>query len=149
MKARTRVGFWLLAVVILNACSALPTNTRTGKVHDIMITEDDVQPRDIEVVIGDEVRFRNEKRQRAFVYFFKDFTDELSCQRGFSLFWGTEEQAKIAAGESASLCFARSGTVGYSVQSEITDFGGIGGTPGEITVPPSKSGAIIVKEGKP
>ena len=142
----TRVSVVLVAVAILmSACSRLPTSTRTGKVYDIIITEREVEPRDLVVGLGDEVRFRNEGIKPSYVFFFRDFVDELSCQRGFTLFWGTEEEAKIRPGESASLCFNRPGTVAYRVQWEPTAFGGIGGTPGEVDIPPAISGAIIVK----
>jgi len=153
MSISGRTGVLLVAAaVLISACSlfnTLPANTRTGKTYDIVITEEGAQPRDLVVEIGDEVRFRNERIKPAYVFFFRDFNDELSCQRGFTLFWGTEEEAKIAPGESASLCFNRPGTVGYKVQFEVTDFGGIGGTPGEITVPPGYPGAIIVKSVTP
>lgn len=147
MTAKTGFGALLLAGLLMgSACTTLPTNTRTGKIYDIMITEEDIRPLDLVVEIGDEVRFRNERLKPAFVFFFRDFTDELSCQRGFTLFWGTEEEAKIESAESASLCFGRPGTVGYTVRFDVTYFGGIGGTPGEINLPPGRSGAIIVKE---
>jgi hypothetical protein len=133
---------WMLS---LTACGTLPTGTQSGKVYEIRITEEDIQPLDIVVGIGDEVRFRNERFKPAFVFFFRDYRDELSCQRGFTLFWGTEEEARIQSGDSASLCFARAGTVGYTVRFDVTTFGGIGGTPGEVNLPPGRSGAIIVK----
>mgnify|MGYP001590939932 CR=1 FL=1 len=146
MTAKTGFGALLLAGLLMgSACTTLPTNTRTGKIYDILITEEDIRPLDLVVEIGDEVRFRNERLKPAFVFFFRDFTDELSCQRGFTLFWGTEEEAVIESAGSASLCFGRPGTVGYTVRFDITHFGGIGGTPGDITVPPGRSGAIIVK----
>ena len=135
----------LAALCAVTACATLPPNTRTGKIYDILITEDEIQPVDLVVGIGDEVRFRNEGFRPIYVFFFRDFLDELSCQRGFALFWGTEEEAKIEPAESASLCFARPGEVGFTVQSDVTRFGGIGGTPGEITVPSARSGAIVVK----
>jgi len=149
MTATVKLGATLLVGMLsVSACGTLPTATRTGKVYDILISEEEIKPLDIEVEIGDEVRFRNERLKPAFVFFFRDFTDELSCQRGFTLFWGTEEEAVIESAGSASLCFGRPGTVGYTVRFDITHFGGIGGTPGDITVPPGRSGAIIVKEAK-
>lgn len=135
----------LAGMLSVSACSTLPTGTRTGKVYDILISEEDIQPLDIVVEIGDEVRFRNQRLKPVFVFFFRDFSDEVSCQRGFTLFWGTEEEAKIESAESASLCFGRPGTIGYTVRFDVTSFGGIGGTPGEINLPPGRSGAIIVK----
>lgn len=149
MSIRGSIGALFITIgLLIGGCSVfkmMPTNTRTGKVYDILITEAGIEPRDPVIGMGDEVRFRNERTKPSYVFFFRDFIDELSCQRGFTLFWGTEEEAKIPPGESASLCFNRPGTVGYKVQFETTDFGGIGGSPGEITIPTGYHGAIIVK----
>ena len=149
MTINTRRGVVLVSLAILvGACSIvspLPTNTRTGKVYDILIKEEGLQPVDLVLGIGDEVRFRNERIKPSYVFFFRDFVDELSCEKGFKMFWGNEEGAKVAPRESASLCFNRTGTVGFRVQFEPMGFGGIGGTPGEIEVPPSLAGAIVVK----
>lgn len=149
MRINGRLGILAVSVAaLINACSAitpLPKDTRSGKVYDLLIKEEGMQPIDVVVGIGDEVRFRNERRKPSYVFFFRDFVDELSCERGFKAFWGNEEGAKIAPGESASLCFNRTGTVGYRVQFEAMAFGGIGGTPGEIEVPPALAGAIVVK----
>jgi plastocyanin len=146
MTGRKKWGAALLAgMVSLSACGTLPTGTQSGKVYEVRISEEAIQPLDIMVGLGDEVRFRNERLKPVFVFFFRDFRDELSCQRGFTLFWGTEEEAKIESGDSASLCFARAGTVGYTVRFDVATFGGIGGTPGETNLPPGRSGAIIVK----
>lgn len=146
MTGRKKWGAAMLAgMVSLCACGTLPTGTQSGKVYEIHITEEDIQPLDITVELGDEVRFRNDRFKPVYVFFFRDFRDELSCQRGFTLFWGTEEEAKIQSGDSASLCFARSGTVGYTVRFDVTTIGGIGGTSGGINMPPGRSGAIIVK----
>jgi plastocyanin len=148
MNVQGRMSVLLVfAPVLIAACSAvqLPPNTRTGKVADIVITEAGTAPLDVEVSMGDEVRFRNERTKTSYVFFFRDFRDELSCEQGFKPYWGTEEGAKIAPGDSASLCFNRSGTIGYRVQFDYTSFGGIGGTPGEISVPSGQHGAIVVK----
>jgi hypothetical protein len=148
MTGMVKWGAILLAGMLsVSACSTLPTGTRTGKVYDILISDEDIQPIDLMVEIGDEVRFRNHRLKPVYVFFFRDYRDEVSCQRGFTLFWGTEEEAKIESAESASLCFGRPGTVGYTVRFDVTYFGGIGGTPGETNLPPGRSGAIIVKEG--
>jgi len=149
MAINGRMIVLLVTVLLISACSELgilPTSSRSGKVYEILIMEEGPQPVDLVVGIGDEVRFRNERTKPSYVLFFRDFRDEMACERGFKMLWGTEEQAKIEPGDSASLCFNRTGTVGYKVQFDYTDFGGIGGTPGEINVPPGHPGAIIVKE---
>jgi plastocyanin len=151
MAAKIRARMVLLAALLASgACATLPAGTLTGKVYDIRITDEEVLPLDVVVEVGDEVRFHNERISPTYVSFFRDSRDELACKRGFTFSWGLQEAAKIESSESASLCFTRPGEVGYSVQFEVTNFGGIGGSPGEISVPPGRSGAIIVKgSGKP
>jgi plastocyanin len=132
-------------LVLGTGCQTLPTGTQTGKVHDILITEAGPEPRDVAVQIGDEIRFVNERRFPSYVTFFQDYRDELACRRGFKYVWGTEEGSQIAPGESASVCFSRTVTVGYKVQFEPTKIGGVIGSPGDIIVPPGYPGAIIVE----
>jgi plastocyanin len=99
----------------------------------------------VTVQVGDEIRFVNERRLPSYVSFFQDYHDELACRRGFKFMWGKEEGSQIAPGESASVCFSRSGTVGYKVQFESTKIGGVIGSPGDIIVPAGYPGAIIVE----
>jgi plastocyanin len=124
-------------------CATLPTASRTGAVHEITIT-DVLSPQDLEVEPGDEVRWVNRRPDPVWIYFTEHASRELSCKRGFSYFSGPEERAKIKPNESASLCFTRPETVGFSVQVAPAVEGGA--TLGALSEPPSVPGAIIVKQ---
>jgi len=116
-------GLVVTLLCLATACAALPTTSRTGKVHEITIAEE-ISPRDLEVQPGDEVQWVNRRGAPVWVYFFRDSPDELSCQRGFSYYYGTEEVAKVEPNQSVSLCFAGVGAVEYLVQRQPTIHGG-------------------------
>jgi len=77
------------------------------------------------------------------VYFYRDFPGELSCQRGFSYYYGTEEFAKIEPSQSASLCFSGAGAVEYLVQRQPTDQGGF--DLGGINMTGAMPGVVLVR----
>ncbi len=133
----------LAALLLAEGCSSLPTGTLTGKVHEVLIQEGEITPRDVKVRPGDEVRFVNLRLKPVWVFFFRDTPDELACQRGFSYFWGTEESAKIRPNESASLCFSKPAPVGFSVQMEQTFRGG--DELGALKISGAIPGAIVVE----
>lgn len=134
-------GCWLAA-----ACAGLPATSRSGAVHDILITEDRVSPQDLIVHIGDEVRWVNRRLSPVWVYFFRDSLDEVSCARGFSLFWGNEEEAVLEPGQSVSVCFAKEDAISYTVQSEQTVMrGSTAGEGGSFKIPKGLHAAVIVE----
>src|SRR5690242_12785490 len=112
-----RMSTMAIAMLASTACVTLPTDSRSGRTAVVHITEDDIAPRDVTVQPGDEVQFLNSGSASAWIYFSRDRLNELSCQRGFSFFWGVEEVAKLTPGESASVCFSTPGEYGYAVQS--------------------------------
>ncbi len=124
-------------------CASLPERSRTGKVYEVLIQEGAVSPQSVRVRPGDEVRFVNHRIDPIWVYFFRDSPDELACQRGFSFYWGTEEVAKIRPNESASVCFSKPVSVGFSVQMEPTVHGGE--EPGALKISGAMPGAILVE----
>lgn len=143
-----RVNLIAFAMLTLGACAGLPTGGQTGRMAIVRITDGEVSPRDITVQPGDEVRLFNDRARPAWIYFGRERPKELSCQRGFSFFWGVEEVATIKPGESASVCFSIAGAYGYWVQSQPTVQGGAG--IGEVSMPPSLPAAIVVDGvGKP
>ena len=109
---------------LLLACSELPPGGQTGRVAAVAVTDEGVAPQDVTVHPGDEVRIANHRSTPIWIYFNRDRRHELSCQRGFVYEWGVEESAKVAPGDSASLCFAGVGEYGYRVQFQETDRGG-------------------------
>ena len=148
IAAHTKFGraLLLLASGWLAACAGLPATSRSGAVHDILITEDRVSPQDLVVHIGDEVRWVNRRVSPVWVYFFRDSLDEVSCVRGFSLFWGNEEEAVIKPGQSVSVCFAREDAISYTVQSEQTVMrGSTAGEGGSFKIPKGLHAAVIVE----
>ncbi len=135
-------GLLVNLLCLATACAALPTTSRTGAVHEITIAEV-ISHRDLEVLPGDEVRWVNRRPVPVWVYFFRDTPDELSCLRGFSYYYGTEEVAKIEPNQSVSLCFANAGTVEYLVQLQPTDQGSL--DLGSIDLRGAMPGVVLVK----
>jgi hypothetical protein len=115
-------------------------------VYEVQIS-DTPHPKDQEVHPGDEVRWINRRSAPVWMYFENDLPNELSCERGFSYYWGTEEVAKIEPGQSVSLCFGRQETVGYSIQPQPTVHGGP--RLGDLNIPDATFGAIIVTVPQP
>lgn len=137
---------WLAGCWLATACVGLPPTSRSGAVHDILITEDRVSPQDLIVQIGDEVRWVNRRLSPVWVYFFRDSLDEVSCARGFSLFWGNEEEAAIEPGQSVSVCFSKEDAISYTVQSEQTVIrGSTAGEGGSFKIPKGLHAAVIVE----
>jgi plastocyanin len=133
-------------LLILGGCATLPTMSRTGKSAVVTITEESVEPLDVAVQVGDEVKIVNSRPRPVWIYFSRDDPRELSCQRGFSYFWGPEESAKVESNRSVSLCFAKPGTYSYSIQSSPIVQGGA--RLGELEIRGAVPAAIIVKDGK-
>ena len=133
----------VLIMAIITGCAGLPNDSRTGKKSVVTIADDSVTPRDTIVRSGDEIQFVNSRSNPVWVYFSRDQLNELSCERGFSYFWGVEETAKIKPNQSASLCFGKPGEYGYWVQSQPTTVGGA--RAGKLRMPPAIPGAVVVE----
>ncbi len=132
-----------MAMALLTDCAGLPTSSRTGKKSVVTIADDSVSPRDTVVQPGDEIQLVNGRNSPVWVYFSREQKNELSCERGFSYFWGVEETAKIKPNQSASLCFNKPGEYGYWVQSQPTTLGGA--RLGKLNMPPAIPGAVVVE----
>ena len=130
-------------LLVLSSCAGLPTESQTGRTAVVRISNAQVTPRDIPVQPGDAVQLLNVRDKPVWIYLGRDRPKELSCQRGFSFFWGVEEVAKVAPGASASVCFSAPGEYCYWVQSQPTVQGGA--RLGELDMPASLPGAIIVE----
>ena len=140
----------LILIALSGAACSLPATTRTGAVHEVIITDNGVSPQDLIVQAGDEVRWINRKAGPVWVSFYQDDLDELSCRRGFSYFWGQEEDAKVEPNQSVSLCFAHEDVVSYRVQDEPTVIrGSTAGEGGSEVIPLGMNAAIVVKEVRP
>jgi len=142
----------LVAVMILASlapgCIGLPSTSRSGKTHDILIMEDRLTPLDLKTGVGDEVRWVNRRARPVWVYFMREDFEEISCSRGFSLFWATEEGAKVEPGQSVSVCFGKpDDEVSYDVQdAPIVIRGSTAGEGGSFESPTALHGAILVED---
>lgn len=78
-------------MLILTACAGLPTESQTGRTAIVRVLDGEVLPRDITVQPGDAVELLNARDRPVWIYFGRDRLKELSCQRGFSFFWGLKK----------------------------------------------------------
>ena len=134
----------LLVLSFLVGCAGreIPQSTQTGKIRDIHIGES-IDPKELQVRVGDEVRFINGRSAPVQVVFINLFDDQISCQNkfkssGFSGLFSKEARkintTTIKANEYASLCFATQGTYGYNARMESTTPGGEMNSMGRIFV---------------
>lgn len=122
------VGAALLATVAgcatIQGTSSIPNTTRTGTVHDVNFAER-MNPTNLRVRPGDEVRWVNKRSTAVTVEFLDDALADVTCQRGFSsLLRRQQEMATIQPNESASLCFGKEGTVTYNARMDSPVAGG-------------------------
>ncbi len=132
-----RLSFtWSMCLVLpllLGACAG-PTTTRTGAVHDIRIAEG-LEPADLIVNPGDEVRWVNTRTLSVRVDLINVAPDDITCQRGFSnLFGAIQESATINSNQTVSACFAKSGVINYNLRMDSALPGGRFIVPGIIRV---------------
>ena len=120
---------WSLAVTLVfglgwHGCTSLPETSRTTAVHDIKL-EEKLSADNILVQPGDEVRWINYRKSAMRVEVPGLDTDNLSCQRGFTKWWGSlGDVARLEANETASLCFKKRGVIDFAVHEETSLGGG-------------------------
>ncbi|HZS11047.1 MAG TPA: hypothetical protein VFA38_02275 [Nitrospirales bacterium] len=112
------------------ARSDMAKTTRTGRIHDVRIGET-VNPKEIQVNQGDEIRWINMRNGAVRVVFIDTLRDRVSCANNFS---GSSQaisspnakefETKLDANEQASLCLAAPGTYLYTTRMESTSPGG-------------------------
>jgi plastocyanin len=120
-----KVGKALIAIILLllgAACSSLPDVSRTGVIHDIKLVETSLEPPEITVRPGDEVRWVNYRTKPVRIVFLDRLDEVVSCARGFS--GSGLNDTTIKAAKAASLCFARPGSFKYNVRIEAEVAGG-------------------------
>src|ERR671931_250893 len=66
------------------ACSSMPDTSRTGQIHDVKIIESQLQPTEVSVRPGDEVRWLNYRTKPVRIIFLDRLDETVSCERGFS-----------------------------------------------------------------
>jgi plastocyanin len=111
-----------ILVLLGVACSTLPDVTRTGVIHDIKIVETSLEPVEITVRPGDEVRWINYRTKPVRIVFLDRLDEVLMCTRGFS--GSGMNDATIKAAKAASLCFGRPGSYKYNARMEAEVAGG-------------------------
>lgn len=134
MKKR---NVWAMAVVALSvglmACAG-PQTSRSGEIHTVKI-EKEPEPADMIVNVGDEVRWVNHRALPVRVDLVGDVHQTLSCERGFSNFFGMKrDHAVIKANESVAACFSNVGVVKYNLRMESALPGGKSITSGTVQV---------------
>jgi plastocyanin len=124
----------VVTIALLAAACSYPSTTRTGPVHDILVTEGP-GPADLVVDPGDEVRWVNGRTAPIRVDLMSIKSDDLSCERGFSNIFGMlAESATIKPNQSASACFTKSGVVKYNLRMESAQPGGKAITSGVVRI---------------
>jgi hypothetical protein len=102
----------LVLLVLFMAAACAPTTLSHGVRREIVIAEH-ISPRVASVQVLDEVRWVNQREGSVTLVLLDGDEDSLTCHRGFG-------HAVIAAtldpNESASVCFARSGTFRYTIR---------------------------------
>jgi len=119
---RSQAVVGIIMLVLGAACSSVPDVTRTGVIHDIKIVETSLEPAEITVRPGDEVRWINYRTKPVRIVFLDRLQDVISCARGFS--GSGMNDTTIKASKAASVCFARAGSYKYNARMEAEVAGG-------------------------
>ena len=122
----------LIALAVSAACS-MPAVTRTGQVQNVLIRET-LEPAEVTAKTGDEIRWVNRRRADARVVFIDPIEDRVNCRRGVGGLFGSENSVKLDPDESASLCFAKPGSIRYVVRAETDTPTGEANLPGTVRV---------------
>lgn len=119
--------------VFVMGCSSLPTMTRTGAVKNIVIG-DQLDPTEVMVHAGDEVRWINKRNGPVRVVFLDGVSNRLSCNNGFGGVTLKNGSASLDPNETASLCFKNPGYYRYTIRMESASMKGELNAPGAIRV---------------
>ena len=103
------------APLAASGLTAVPETSRTAKVQDVHVGLTDVAPAEASVMVGDELRFINDRADPVRIILI-DAGKSIACRRGFT--GAVDQQADINPGESASFCFEKAGTAKYMVRSK-------------------------------
>jgi plastocyanin len=133
MDLKSRAFVACLLTTIAAGCSTgkdLAQSTRTGKIFDVRIGES-LSPKEIEVRLGDEVRWVNARNGSVRIVFVDSLQDKLACQKNFKTKTNT---ANISANDYASLCFMAPGAYTYNARMESPAPGGEVNAAGRVLV---------------
>jgi plastocyanin len=99
----------------------VPETSRTAVVHDVRISLTDIAPLELQVNVGDEVRFINDKTLPIRIILI-EAGKKIACNKGFKGI--IDQQADIKPGQYASFCFNKTGTVKYMARDQADLTGG-------------------------
>ena len=108
-----------LGLLLLVGCSSVSPSTDKRTLRTVDVAHE-VEPRQILVGPGDEVRWRNTLTETIVVSFPASVTKRISCNTGFKAEEHSILSAVIEPNSSASLCFANQGKYNYQVRSNQT-----------------------------
>lgn len=123
-----------VAIALLAGCTSLPQTSRTAVIHDVKF-EGALDPADLTVRVGDEIRFVNHRTLPVLIDIPGLNADMLSCDRGFTgMMGGVTELKELDPSKSASLCFSKPIVISYNARMRSADPGGMKIEPGTIRV---------------
>ncbi len=104
--------------------AGIADSSRTGSVHDVRF-EERMSPGSLQVRVGDEVRWINQRSTPVRLQFLEDALGYVVCQSGFSsLLRRQQDSATIKPNQSASLCFGKADTIRYNARLDSPVAGG-------------------------
>jgi hypothetical protein len=107
--------------ILLAGCASAPPGTSLLCTHYIDI-QDAVSTQRLNVQVGDEVRWQNLRSAPVRVSLLSQLSGSgISCRTGFSRFGSLDDTATIPPNGYVSLCFARTGSIQYTVWLNLED----------------------------
>lgn len=132
MKRWSYATIVCVTAALIAGCSASPTErrwTQTGRIYDIQFG-DSINPKEIDVRPGDEVRFINARSSPIKIEFIDRLSKEgIACENGFVGSRFTSEgrdlnMTTIKPNKYASLCFTMPGRYRYTARMTAPVAGG-------------------------
>jgi plastocyanin len=104
------------------ACSSMPDTSRSGQIRDVKIMEATLEPAELTVRAGDEIRWLNYRTKPVRIIFLDKLDDTVSCDRGFR--GSGLNDTTIKPSKAAGLCFGKPGEYRYTARMEAEVTGG-------------------------
>lgn len=124
----------LAGLLLMTGCAGLAETTRTAVIHEVKF-EENLNPADLTVRVGDEVRWVNHRTLPVRIDIPGLNKDMLNCERDFSNFIGQiGETVELSSSKSASLCFSKGMVISYNARMKSAVPGGMVIQPGMIRV---------------